>query len=118
MSRRLDHKCLICGEMYESCDSCEKIKTYTPWRSLCDTFHCYSIYLAIRSYQENLTTKDEAQKELMNLGITSASDYENWTDGTKKCLDEILSTPKRKSYKKDVVVEEETTEPTAEIVEE
>lgn len=105
MSKRLDHKCIICGEMYESCDSCEKIKTYTPWRSLCDTFHCYSIYLAIRSYQEKITTKEEAQKELAQLGVSKPSDYANWTEGTKKCLDEILATPKKKASKKEVVNE-------------
>lgn len=106
MSRQPDHKCIICGKMYHSCDTCEKIKTYTPWRSLCDTFHCYSIYLSIRSYQEKITSKEEAQGELAQLGVSKPSDYADWTPGTIKCLDEIIPAPKKRAAKKEVATED------------
>ncbi|MEY8365736.1 hypothetical protein AALA22_08850 [Anaerovoracaceae bacterium 41-7] len=111
--REPDHTCIICGKRYHSCDTCEKIKTYTPWRTICDEFHCYSIYLAIRSYQVGFTTKEEAREELDSLGVKSHADYANWTAGTKKCLDEIFSAPqKKKAYKREESLKaaEETTE--------
>lgn len=101
MSRndRLDHTCIVCGQAYHSCDNCERIKSFTPWRSLCDTFNHYSVYLAIKSFEAGFSTKEEAITELKRLGVTKTS-YANWTDGAKARLDEIFASPKMKITKK------------------
>lgn len=110
--KNLNHKCIICGEEYHSCDTCERIKSFTPWRSICDTFNHYSIYLTIKSFEAGFITKDEAQDELKRLGVTRSS-YGDWTNGAKIRLDEIFAPVKKGTKKvaeKDAVVSEELDE--------
>lgn len=95
MAERLDHKCIICGTMYHACDTCQKIKTYTPWRTLCDTVEHYQVLLAIKSYDSGLFTKEEAAEDIRKRGVDIGS-YDGWPEGTKKKLDEIFAEPKRK----------------------
>ena len=105
--QKLDHKCIVCGTMYESCDNCKQIKSYTPWRSLCDSWDHYQIYLLIRTFQEGLDTKENLQAQLKKLGVTSGS-YANWPEGTKKLLNQIFETPKKKkSVKVETIMQDE-----------
>lgn len=107
MSERLDHTCVICGTKYHACDTCQKIKTYTPWRTLCDSVEHYQVLLAIRSYDSGLFTKEEAAEDIKKRGVTLGS-YDSWPETTKGKLDEILAEPKRK--KKTMQVPEEIME--------
>lgn len=109
--QKANHKCVICGTMYHSCDSCNQIKTYTPWRALCDTFPHYNIYLIIRSYQGGIVNKTEAKSELQKLNV-SKEVYANWPDNVKKALDEILDSPSYKRSNKRIIEiqEKEITE--------
>lgn len=95
MAQKLDHKCIICGTMYHACDTCQKIKAFTPWRTLCDTQEHYQILLAIRSYESGLFTREESAEDIAKRGVTKGS-YDNWPDSTKKKLDEIFAEPKKK----------------------
>lgn len=112
-TQNANHSCVICGEKYHSCDTCKQIKTYTPWRALCDTFPHYNIYLIIRSYQGGIINKNEAKTELQNLNINKIT-YAKWPENVKKVLDEILSspTPKKKvaviSQDKNILLTEES----------
>lgn len=91
----LDHQCIICGTSYHACDSCRQIKTYTPWRMLCDTFEHYQVYLVIREWQEGLIKKDEAQRKLKELGVVRPAIYKDWPAGTKSLLDSIFEPTKK-----------------------
>lgn len=93
MAEVLNHKCIVCGTAYHSCDSCRQIKTYTPWRTLCDSWEHYRIYLLIRTFQEGLDTAENIQNQLKKLGVTRAT-YANWPDGTKRLLNQIFATSK------------------------
>lgn len=108
MAEKLDHKCIICGTMYHACDTCQKIKTYTPWRTLCDTMEHYQVLLAIKSYDSGLFTKEEAAEDIKKRGVVLGS-YDEWPEGTKRKLDEILAEPKRKK-KHNQIQEENVTE--------
>lgn len=105
MAQKLDHKCIVCGTMYHACDTCQKIKTFTPWRTLCDTQEHYQVLLAIRSYESGLFTREEAAADIMKRGVKKG-DYENWPAGTKQKLDEILAEPKKKKKAEPKQVEE------------
>lgn len=95
MAQKLDHKCIICGTMYHACDTCQKIKTYTPWRTLCDTQEHYQVLLDIRSYDSGILTREEAAADIMKRGVKRGC-YDEWPDATKRKLDEILAEPKKK----------------------
>lgn len=90
MAEKLDHKCLICGTMYHACDTCQKVKTFTPWRTLCDTQEHYQILLDIKSYDGGLLTKEEAAADILKRGVKRGS-YNDWPEGVRNKLDEILA---------------------------
>lgn len=102
MDKELNHKCIICGEMYHACDNCNNIRSYTPWRRICDTFNHYQVYMAIRTYQEGLDSIENIQKDLADIGVKKGS-YDDWEPGAKAILDEIFS----KSVKKQTSKEED-----------
>ena len=107
MAQKLDHKCIVCGTMYHACDNCQQIKTYTPWRALCDSWDHYQIYLLIRTFQEGLDTKENLQAQLRKLGVERGS-YADWPEGTQRLLNQIFYTPKKaKKTVKVVEVQEE-----------
>lgn len=115
MTEKLTHRCIICGTRYHSCDTCERIRTYTPWRTICDSFEHYKIYIALRAYEEGFETKDQIRAALDNLGVKKGT-YDNWSAKTKEKLDKIFSEPKRANKAKteptteEVVNEEEAVE--------
>lgn len=112
MAERLDHKCIVCGAMYHACDTCQKIKTYTPWRTLCDTMEHYQVLLAIKSYDSGVFTKEEAAEDIKKRGVVFGS-YDEWPEGTKHKLNEILAEPKRKkkNQSQNEVIHEAVEEP-------
>ena len=99
--QKYTHKCIVCGLEYRSCDNCQRIKSYTPWRALCDSWDHYQIYLLIRTFQENLDSKENIQAQLEKLGVTPGS-YSDWPEGTQRLLDEIfdIQAKVKKSVKK------------------
>lgn len=90
MIQNLNHECIICGVKYHHCDDCAKMKTFTPWRVICDTSEHYQILLIIKDYQANEITKDEAKDQLSIIGITLA-DISDFKDSVKSVLNDILS---------------------------
>lgn len=89
MAKQLNHKCIVCGQPYHSCDTCEKIKSYSPWRTVTDTFKHYQIYVTIKSFDSNIISQEEAIQELKDLGVTKSL-YKDWPEGTQKKLDAIF----------------------------
>ena len=112
MSNKINHWCIICGKGYHACDSCDSVKSFTPWRAIADTVGHYQIYMIIKQYNSKLITKSEARAMLKNLDLT---DMESFKDSVKTTLSEILKEDVliRKSNKKKVV-EEDIKESTVE----
>ena len=112
MSNKINHWCIICGTGYHACDSCDSMKSFTPWRAIADTVDHYKIYVIIKQYKSNLITKEEARNMLLNIDLTG---MENFKESVKNRLNEILKEeiPIRKQSKKKIINDVE--EPVAEI---
>ena len=116
MSNKINHWCIICGKGYHACDSCDSVKSFTPWRALADTADHYKIYMVIKQYNSKMITKNEAKTILENIDLTGMNSFK---DNVKTVLNEILKedvTTRKSSKKKaiEIVVEESTTESDAE----
>ena len=112
MSNKINHWCIICGKGYHACDSCDSVRSFTPWRALADTVEHYQIYMVIKQYNSKLITKSEAKAMLINIDLTEINSFK---DSVKTILKEILKedAPARKSSKKKIieeVIEESATE--------
>lgn len=110
MAAKLTHKCIICGTRYHSCDTCERIRTYTPWRTICDSFEHYKVYLALRAFDEGFDTKEQTRSALESLGVKKGT-YDDWSSKTKEKLDKIFAEPKRsKKHRVDPIEKEKKIE--------
>ena len=106
MAKDINHWCVVCGKGYHACDSCDEIKSFTPWRKLTDTAMHYQVFTVLKEYNNKLISKAEAIEMLSRLDI---SDKDTYKDSAKKVLDEILSedkAPRKNSKKKAVTVNE------------
>lgn len=87
MTDKINHWCVVCGKGYHACDSCNEVKTFTPWRSLTDTLEHYKLFMVLKDYNNKLISKAEAQMMLSSMNL---SGKENFKEGAKKVLNEIF----------------------------
>lgn len=99
MSKEINHWCVVCGKGYHACDSCNEIKSFTPWRSLTDTIEHYKLFLILKDYNNKLIDKKEARRLLSNMDL---SEKYSFKDSSKKVLEDILKDDvvERKSNRK------------------
>lgn len=62
--------CRTCGKEFYSCDSCQQVKEYTPWRVLCDTKEHYQIYMAFIMHRDGVMSESETRDSLKRMGVT------------------------------------------------
>lgn len=98
-NKQPNHKCVLCGAKYHACDSCFEIKTYTPWRTVCDTFNHYLIWGIIRSYKTGILSKEQAHSELISQGVFDGN-FSDFLPEITIALDEIFDIPKPVKSKK------------------
>ena len=84
-----NHKCIVCGKEYRACDFCEKERTFTPWRTLCDEFSCYRVYMDVKLYQKGEISKEEFAADMEKAGIDAEKRAELLPE-VGALLDEIL----------------------------
>lgn len=109
-NRQPNHECVLCGKKYHACDSCFEIKTYTPWRTVCDTFNHYLIWGTIRSYKTGILSREQAHDELIGYGVKDG-EFNDFRPAVAITLEEIFTVPKpAKSKKKSVELKAETHE--------
>ena len=111
MDKKHNHKCVICGTPYHYCDDCGKIKSFTPWRTICDTREHYRTFCVIQDYLANRCTKDEAKETLEYIGVT-INNIADLKDSVKDIIVKILADDSIKTTKKSTVIKatvEETT---------
>ncbi len=114
MAKEINHWCVVCGKGYHACDTCDEIKSFTPWRALTDTPEHYKLFLVLKQFNNKLIDKDEAKAMLANIDLTGR---ESFKESAKNVLDEIFKdelvarkTSKKKPVKtEDVEVEVEST---------
>lgn len=87
MSKEINHWCVICGKGYHACDSCDSMKSFTPWRALTDTIEHFQLFVILKNYNNKLISKEEARKDLSKINI---SDKDSYKESVKKVLNEIL----------------------------
>ena len=59
MSKEINHWCVVCGKGYHACDSCNEIKSFTPWRSLTDSIEHFKIFTVLKEpYQTMYNNKE------------------------------------------------------------
>lgn len=63
-----NHKCVICGEEYYSCDYCSRIAS---WRRFCDTEECYKKLMEKQDpvKEQRFDKTDREIQELMNKPV-------------------------------------------------
>lgn len=88
MSAEINHWCVVCGKGYHSCDSCAKIKSFTPWRTLTDTLEHFGIFTVLKDYNNKIIDKQEAKRLLANSDL---SERDTFKESAKKLLDEIFA---------------------------
>lgn len=104
MSKEINHWCVVCGKGYHACDSCDEIKSFTPWRSLTDNIEHFKIFTILKDYNNNLISKTEARELLSNADL---SDKDSFKDSCKKLLEDIF---------KENVVEKKTKKKTGGVI--
>ena len=87
MAKEINHWCVVCGKGYHACDTCDEIKSFTPWRALTDTSEHYKIFLVLKQFNNKLISKDEAKAMLANIDLTGR---ETFKESAKNVLDEIF----------------------------
>ncbi|MEF9983691.1 MAG: hypothetical protein RR806_03135 [Oscillospiraceae bacterium] len=70
MAEELNHKCIICDTDYHCCNDCGNMKSFTPWRTICDTTEHYQIFMVLYELDNNFISKEEASDQLESIGIT------------------------------------------------
>lgn len=108
MSKEINHWCVVCGKGYHACDSCEKIKSYTPWRTLTDTIEHFAIFTVLKDYNNKIIDKQEARKLLENSDLSGRDSFK---ESSKKLLNEIFDnniTVESKKIKKKSSVKDES----------
>ena len=118
MSKEINHWCVVCGKGYHACDSCNEIKSFTPWRSLTDSIEHFKIFSVLKDYNNNLIDKNEAKEMLSNIDL---SDKDSFKESSKRLIDDIFKedivqkATKKKSFSKivdksDVKVDEDAAQ--------
>lgn len=91
MSEKNNSKCVVCGKGYYLCMSCKDKMKLSPYRVLTDTSEHYKILQIIKSYNEGIYNKKDAQKALSNIDV---SDKDTYVESVRKTLDKILADDK------------------------
>lgn len=99
MDENLNHKCIVCSTLYHHCDDCGKMKSFTPWRAICDTQEHYQAYLLFIELEHDSVSKSDAKEILNRIGI-GLNEIQNFVPVIKNMFEEILTDKqKRNTYK-------------------
>ena len=79
--------CAICGKPYRVCQSCQNIKSFTPWRTVTDILPHYVIYSILWDY----TNKKDKVKAKEELNKCDLSELETFDEDVKRVIKEIMS---------------------------
>lgn len=87
MSEKINHWCVICGKGYHACDSCNQIKSFTPWRTLTDTIEHYQIFSVLQEFNNGIIDKDKAKEMLESFDL---SEKDTFKESARIVLDKIF----------------------------
>ncbi len=84
--------CCLCSKEYRYCPSCGEDKFKPTYLASFCSENCKNIYTICVNYNSNKITRAEAKKQLAKCDI---SDFDKYTDSTKRIITEINKTRKR-----------------------
>ncbi|MCD7996366.1 MAG: hypothetical protein LUH21_03935 [Clostridiales bacterium] len=98
MAEYLNAKCSICGKMYHVCNDCNNTASFTPWRKIACSINCYKIFLALNSYTNKHSAKNETKEILSECDLSELNSFEpNIKMAIEEIMrDEIITKPKKK----------------------
>ena len=103
--KEINHWCVLCGTGYHACDTCNKEKTFTPWRALTDTIEHYKIFMILKEYNNNLINREQAKEALSNLDL---SGKENYKESAKQVLEDIYADVAMESMPVETLIKKKT----------
>ncbi|MCJ7836030.1 hypothetical protein MUB23_11620 [Cuneatibacter sp. NSJ-177] len=86
MASELNHRCLICGRRYHTCDDCLKKHSFTPWRSITDTKEHYQLFLLLCDYRDGYLSRKAAREKLSRIDFS----LDECREGVRQQLMKIL----------------------------
>lgn len=92
-------ECVICGNKYKVCPTCEKVATFSPWRTLVCCADEYMIYSVLSQY-DNDKNADMAADGLDHVGLSKKT-IATYRPSVKKQIAEIYKLRKAKENKND-----------------
>lgn len=91
-------ECVICGNKYRVCPTCEKVTTFSPWRTLVCCVDEYMIYSTLSQY-DNDKNADVAANKLDHVGVSKKT-MANYKLSVRKQITEIYKRRTTKENKK------------------
>lgn len=92
--------CRVCGKEYDVCPTCASVRTYTPWRTICDTSQHYQIWVIVDQYKKGVIGKTAARKMLQRVRI-KVGDAKGYIPAVRDMIQEILREPAAAKREKD-----------------
>lgn len=100
--------CRTCGKQYKVCYTCQNVKSYMPYRIICDTAAHYQIFLLIQEYRKGIITKETALEMLRAIPL-EVGEEKTFLPDVQKCLQEIREADVQniaKAQKSDVILKD------------
>lgn len=97
--------CLLCGQEYEVCKLCPRVKEFTPWRIDFDTPRHFQIYNVVQDLRNETLTNLEAKDVLDHLSVTP-EEVATFVPSVRATLEPVVGSVKPK---KAIVPKEEKT---------
>lgn len=94
MAKQNNRICIICGESYHFCPTCNSDSGKPAWHFVFDKERCNEIYEICVSYRDKVIDVKEAYERISKLDL---SDLENFAPSTKAQIEEIMSYKKKTS---------------------
>lgn len=88
MGKNNNRTCIICQRDYHYCGTCGEDSGKPSWYAIFHNQNCHDIYDVCVAYRDKEITTDEAYNKLSKLDL---SDLENFNEGTKGQIEEILA---------------------------
>ena len=82
-----NHTCIICGKSYHACPSCDRVRSFQPWRTITDSKDCYKIFLILNSCSHGYSDRTET---LEQLGSCDLSQLDSFVPHIRETIQTIL----------------------------
>lgn len=71
VTKKVNHRCIVCGEGYYHCNDCSNMKSFTPWRSVACSAECYQAYLAYLEYRDQTKDAKLFAEQIDRIGVST-----------------------------------------------